>query len=105
MAAAADDRALLFRRPGITRVSNVPSSGKGRGPLKRGKGWAVGVRIAVAIALLVAAGGAMASPTGGSPPPEHGATRRPRPNPDSPAVTPDSRFGAALAAGPKLSVG
>src|SRR5919197_4962305 len=139
--AASDDRALLFRRPGITRVSNVPSSGKGRGPLKRGKGWAVGVRIAVAIALLVAAGGAMAeggnnppgttvgqpwtgaqgidrtvlaimdeqrakgAPTGRIVPPEHDANLKRRPNPDSPAVTPDSRFGAALAAGPKLSVG
>jgi hypothetical protein len=38
-------------------------------------------------------------------PPEHDAGLHRRPNPDSPAVTPDAKFAAGLAAGPKLSVG
>src|SRR5205809_593547 len=79
----------------------------GNGPVDvtMGHPWTGAAGIQRTVSAIMDEQRARTAPTARIVPPEHDAGLHRRPNPDSPAATPDSKFGAGLAAGPKLSVG
>src|SRR5690348_4428730 len=70
-----------------------------------GQPWTGAPGIERTVSSIMAEQRAKAAATGPIARPEFDADLQRRENPDSPARTPDTRLGAAIAAGPKLSVG